>query len=147
MIWSPRNVIGGAAAVCTVVVLGTWPVAGTEAQEQDDTVNPWTRQSQEDVDRKNVGCVSCHEPDTPTMHVSTAVRIACVDCHGGNGQARRPAGADPGTRGFEDTKRAAHVQPRLDIWKTSANPINPGAATLKESREFIRFVNPGDLLK
>jgi len=145
MILSPRNVIGGAAAVCTVVVLGTWPVAGTEAQEQDDTVNPWTRQSQEDVDRKNVGCVSCHEPDTPTMHVSTAVRIACVDCHGGNGQARRPAGADPGTRGFEDAKRAAHVQPRLDIWKTSANPINPGAATLKESREFIRFVNPGDL--
>ncbi len=145
MMWSPRNVIGGVAVVCTLVVLASWPVAGTQAQEPDDEVNPWTRQSQADVDRKNVGCVSCHEPDTATMHVSTAVRIACIDCHGGDGQARRPDGAEQGSRAFDDTKRAAHIEPRLDIWKTSANPIAPAAATMQESREFIRFVNPGDL--
>src|SRR3989454_9841698 len=43
-----------------------------------------SRQSQADVDRKNVGCVSCHTAtDAPTMHTATTVKLACVDCHGG----------------------------------------------------------------
>jgi hypothetical protein len=79
------------------------------------------------------------------MHVATVVRIACVDCHGGDGQVRRPDGAETESRAFEDAQRAAHIQPTLDIWDGSANPIRPAAATLSESREFIRFVNPGDL--
>ncbi len=142
--WTPRNVIVATTLACTLIVLLLAAIDGV-AQQDDEAINPWTRQSQEDVDRKNVGCLTCHEPDTPTMHVSTAVRIACVDCHGGDGQARRPDGATRGSRPFEDAKRAAHVEPSLDIWTSSANPTAPAAATLSERREFIRFVNPGDL--
>src|SRR6267143_6143182 len=50
-----------------------------------------SRQSQADVDRKNVGCVSCHTAtDAPTMHTATTVKLACVDCHGGRGDVARP---------------------------------------------------------
>ncbi len=50
-----------------------------------------------------------------------------------------------GTPPFDEIKRQAHVQPRLDIWRTAANPVNVWYETLAESAEFIRFVNPGDL--
>ena len=143
--WSPRHVLGSATVACTIIVLAVAASAPRAEQPPDDAVNPWTRQSQEDVDRKNVGCLTCHQPDAPTMHLSTAVRIGCVDCHGGSGQARRPDGAEPGTAAFEEAKRAAHVEPSLDIWTSSANPIAPASATLRERRDFIRFVNPGDL--
>jgi LVIVD repeat-containing protein len=87
--------------------------------------------SAEDVTRLNSGCATCHKPDAPTMHKATTVRLACVDCHGGT----------PGV----NVKEKAHVRPRLDIWKTAANPQQAGPASLEESIEFIRFVNPGDL--
>lgn len=146
---TPRNLLGSVALICTIVVAavlsGPFQETPYAGQSAGGEVNPWTRQSQADVDRKNVGCLTCHEPDAPTMHLATAVRIACVDCHGGDGQARRPAGVEPGSAGFEEAKRAAHVEPSLDIWTSSANPIAPATATLRERREFIRFVNPGDL--
>ena len=31
------------------------------------------------------------------------------------------------------------------MWKSSANPIRPYTNWLKESKEYIQFVNPGDL--
>src|ERR1035438_616661 len=31
------------------------------------------------------------------------------------------------------------------MWKSSANPVRPFANWLKESKEYIQFVNPGDL--
>ena len=31
------------------------------------------------------------------------------------------------------------------MWKSSANPVRPYADWLKESKEYIQFVNPGDL--
>src|SRR3989442_9509289 len=55
-----------------------------------------SRQSQADVDRKNVGCVSCHTAtDAPTMHTATTVKLACVDCHGGGGEVARATPAQP----------------------------------------------------
>ena len=49
------------------------------------------------VTAKNNGCMSCHiETDQPSMHASRAVNLACVDCHGGNHEVRRPDGASPG---------------------------------------------------
>ncbi len=39
----------------------------------------------------------------------------------------------------------AHPKPRFpELWKSSANPVRPYTKTLKESIEWIRFVNPGD---
>ena len=82
------------------------------------------------------GCVTCHKAIEP-MHASGAVRLGCVDCHGGNATAT--------------TKEAAHVQPRHpEIWTrdgkpSSANPERTYTRLLDESAEFVRFINPGDL--
>lgn len=105
------------------------------------------RQSQADVDKKNVGCVSCHtKTDSATMHVATTVKLACIDCHGGRGDVVRAAGAAPGSPAYEEAKRAAHVAPtRPDLWTSPANPERAYAQTLGESAAYVRFVNPGDL--
>jgi hypothetical protein len=66
------------------------------------------------------------------MHASPAVKLACTDCHGGDGAAT--------------TKGEGHVAPRNPaIWKSSANPPRSYTALLDEPAEFVRFVNPGDL--
>ncbi|HYC60243.1 MAG TPA: hypothetical protein VEK79_11830 [Thermoanaerobaculia bacterium] len=89
------------------------------------------KQTQAQADAKSRGCLSCHAGIEP-MHASAAVRLACTDCHGGNGNAI--------------TKEQAHVQPRnTALWKSSANPPRTYTALLDESAEFVRFINPGDL--
>ena len=79
------------------------------------------------------GCVSCHGLlDAPTMHDSPGVEIGCTDCHGGDGAATE--------------KERAHPQPRHpEFWPSSANPERLDASLNKESPQYIRFVNPGDL--
>src|SRR4051812_35492262 len=38
-----------------------------------------------EMQTKSAGCISCHTAsDAPTMHVSSAVRLGCADCHGGD---------------------------------------------------------------
>src|SRR5258706_12014795 len=92
---------------------------------------PLMRQTQAEADAKSAGCLSCHNGIEP-MHASAAVKLACTDCHGGDGTAR--------------TREAAHVKPlHPEIWKTSANPQRSYTALLKETPEFVKFVNPGDL--
>src|SRR5712691_7503893 len=80
------------------------------------------QQSDADVARKSAGCLTCHKPDSPSMHTK-AKAIGCTDCHGGDSSAMLPAGADRNSGPFKDTKRKAHVPPKLDIWKSSANPV------------------------
>ena len=101
-------------------------------------------QSDEDVAGKSAGCLTCHAPDSTTMHVSK-VQVGCTDCHGGDAKAMRDETIARASAAFGAVKTRAHVAPRLDIWKTSGNPVRAGVATLRESLEFIRFVNPGDL--
>ncbi len=93
------------------------------------------------------GCTSCHvKTDAANGHESNVVRAACVDCHGGNGAATLPAGAAPGSKIYEKVKKRAHVAPRHSgWWPGSGNPERPGARWERESPEFVRFVNPGDL--
>ncbi len=79
--------------------------------------------------RANSGCIECHEGVTDP-HPS--LEIGCVYCHGGNGTAT--------------DVELAHPRPDFpDEWPSSANPQRPYTLTLRESREWIRFVNPGDL--
>ena len=94
-----------------------------------------SRQSAADAAAKSRGCVVCHkdacdphlQPDRPLT-----VQLGCIDCHGGDGHAT--------------TKELAHVQPRYpDVWSSSANPVRSYTVLNRESPEFIRFVNPGDL--
>src|SRR2546428_7260506 len=110
-------------------------------------------QTQEEADRKSVGCVSCHtQTDAPTMHLSPTVRLGCADCHGGSPEIAIQPGMAPGTPAYEEAMLKAHVQPRFpDAWKgpdgklSSANPPQSYTLLNKEFPQFIRFINPGDL--
>ena len=98
---------------------------------------------------KMEGCVSCHGLIEPMHKYGTtetleklkdgkdAVGLSCTACHGGNPVAT--------------TKEQAHVQPmfprewRRDGKYTGANPERSNTLLTRESWEFVRFVNPGDL--
>ncbi len=85
------------------------------------------------INAQSAGCVVCHI-NTESMHFDgdDDLDIGCADCHGG----------DP-KETMDKTK--AHVQPRNpEWWKSTGNPERLNALWLKESDEFIRFVNPGD---
>ena len=82
--------------------------------------------------KKSRGCLECHA-GSESMHASPNVVLGCTDCHGGN--------PTPGL-----TQRQAHVAPRNPVfWESSANPNDSSVLLNHESREFIKFVNPGDL--
>src|SRR4051812_31206504 len=78
-------------------------------------------QSDEEVARKSSGCLTCHLPDSKTMHASKT-QIGCTDCHGGDATAMRDEAMARDSSGFAGVKARAHVAPTLPIWKTSANP-------------------------
>ncbi len=89
-------------------------------------------QSQAVADKKSRGCLECHA-GSESMHASPNVVLGCTDCHGGN--------ATPGLR-----QTQAHIAPRNPVfWESSANPNDSTVLLNHESREFIKFVNPGDL--
>ncbi len=100
-----------------------------------------------DADGKSTGCVSCHsESDASTMHVSRAVVLGCIDCHGGDASVRPPSGVTAGEQ-YDLARDRAHVQPLYpDTWHypSSANPERSYTLLNHESPEFIRFVNPSD---
>jgi len=94
----------------------------------------WLRQTQADADRKSQGCQSaqCHVGIEP-MHVSPAVHLGCVDCHGGDATTT--------------DKLAGHkYRPRYPrLWPTTANPQRSYALLNQENQDYVRFRNPGDL--
>lgn len=131
-------------------------------------------QSAAQVEEKSGGCVSCHtQTDSTSMHDNPAVMLGCTDCHGGNAGVQRPEGeakADPhaatahhesdhasghGAGAAEKYSPAylaaleqAHVLPRYPHswnWPSSKTPERTYTLLNRESPEFIRFVNPGDL--
>jgi hypothetical protein len=108
---------------------------------------PFRGQSQEEADRKSSGCISCHtSTDEPTMHPTKTVHLGCTDCHGGNSSVAVESGAAPNSPEYNSAKEKAHVQPRDPSFKNrSALPERIYTAWLKESAEYIKFVNPGDL--
>ena len=106
------------------------------------------------------GCVSCHGLIEPMHKYGTtetldklkdgkdAVGLSCTGCHGGNPVPAK-TGSAPGE--IERVKKLAHVQPRYPReWQragkyTGANPERTNTLLARESWEFVRFVNPGDL--
>jgi hypothetical protein len=92
------------------------------------------RQSESAAGEKSKSCVSsgCHVNAEP-MHKSPAVRLGCVDCHGGDANAT--------------DKLKAHVIPKYkDLWKwpSTANPERSYTLVNRENADYVRFVNPGD---
>jgi hypothetical protein len=104
-------------------------------------------QSQEEANGKSSGCISCHtSTDEPTMHPTKTVLLGCTDCHGGNSSVSLAAGVAPNSPEYNSAKEKAHVQPRDPLFKSRSNvPERAYTAWLKESAEYIKFVNPGDL--
>ena len=98
---------------------------------------------------KQEGCVSCHGMIEPMHKYGTtetleklkdgkdAVGLSCTACHGGNPASK--------------LKVEAHVQPRFPReWQregrySGANPERSNTLLNRESWEFVRFINPGDL--
>ena len=110
-------------------------------------------QTAEDADKKSSGCVSCHiQTDRHTMHANPGVVLGCTDCHGGDASIALPKTAkSPNIKNdpvYQAALNQAHILPRdKSYWNhtASANPAGSYARLNKESPEFIRFINPGDL--
>ena len=80
------------------------------------------------------------------MHPTKTVHLGCIDCHGGNASVTIPPGTAPHSPTYNSAKEKAHVQPRNAVFKNRANlPERAYILWLKESAEYIKFVNPGDL--
>jgi hypothetical protein len=95
------------------------------------------------------GCVSCHGLIEPMHKYGTtetleklkngkdAVGLSCTACHGGNPASK--------------VKEEAHVRPMFPReWRrngnySGANPERSNTLLARESWEFVRFINPGDL--
>jgi hypothetical protein len=117
-------------------------------------------QEQSSAAPKLEGCVSCHGQIEP-MHKygatetldklnngKDAVGLSCTGCHGGN-PVPRMTSDDPKT--IQQIKNEAHVRARFpERWQrdgkyTGANPERTNTLLARESWEFVRFINPGDL--
>jgi hypothetical protein len=101
-----------------------------------------------EADAKSAGCMSCHTAtDRHTMHQNPGVILGCTDCHGGDARVEaKGEGRESG--GYLALMRKAHVLPRDEKawnWPSSATPERTYALLNRESPEFIRFMNPGDL--
>ncbi|MBK5258215.1 MAG: hypothetical protein JJE51_01360 [Thermoanaerobaculia bacterium] len=145
--------IAAAAAIATCAMVARsqspQPSQAPSIMERSQT-NALLRQTQSAADEKSRGCLSCHQGVEP-MHLSGAVRLGCIDCHGGNATASMPQGSTPTSSGYNEAKNSAHVQPKFpEFWvrdgkRSSANPVSSYTRLLKESPEFVKFMNPGDL--
>ena len=105
------------------------------------------RQSVAEAEAKSAGCLSCHTAtDRHTMHQNPGVVLGCADCHGGDARVRVEGGLKPEDRAYREALARAHVPPRNPrAWPSSANPERSYTLLNRESPEFVRFVNPGDL--
>src|SRR5579862_454000 len=105
-------------------------------------------QTVEEAHAKSVGCMSCHTAtDRHTMHQNPGVILGCTDCHGGDAKVDA-RGSKREAPEYLPLMRQAHVLPRDEKawhWPSSATPERTYTLLNKESPEFIRFINPGDL--
>jgi hypothetical protein len=124
---------------CAVVILST-PVSPSVIADRYVRPNMASAETLE-------GCLKCHakiEPmhkfgPTGTLdkldHGKDALGLTCTACHGGN-----PVASE---------KEAAHVRPRFPReWQQNGKfkiPERSGPLLARESSEFVRFINPGDL--
>ncbi|HET9698435.1 MAG TPA: hypothetical protein VFP40_16300 [Terriglobales bacterium] len=132
-----------------MMVMFAITLAGAAApRQQEPTRQALSLESNdpETVAVRNTGCMSCHtQTDSASMHPTNTVHIACVDCHGGNGEIKVADGAKADSREYQDAKNKAHVLPSKLKMEGGAVPPRVYAGWLKESAEYVRFVNPGDL--
>jgi hypothetical protein len=115
---------------------GTLAHAGTGAHRGETA---------EEAQRASSGCISCHAGiEHANMHMEDTVVLGCADCHGGDPGVRIAGAA--GSAEYNAAEKKAHVQPRFaEDAEHGGHPERVYARWLKESYEFVRFVDPGDL--
>ena len=124
------------AAVIKLVPADPWAPIGIE---------DIGKQSKEEVEKKSLGCNSCHQ-GIEKMHADEKIKLGCTDCHGGNSEFIAEKDLDPKSEKYLGIQNKSHIHPKYpDKWPSSANPVRSYTLLNKESREFIRFMNPGDL--
>ncbi len=122
------------------------PAAQTDRQVLPAAPAPLTKTDDPPME----GCLKCHNNIEPMHKYNSsgdvyetlkdgkdAQDLSCTSCHGGN-----PAAT---------TQAEAHVQPKFPKeWGckngdcSSRNPERTNTLLAKESRDFVRFINPGD---
>jgi len=139
-----KNLMSPLLALVSVVVLGMSQLSYADDDLYKNIIQPGGSPAQ--MAATSVGCLDCHtKTDAPTMHQNPAVHIGCAECHGGDATVRAK-GIEKDSPQYTDKKKKAHVLPlHPENWPTSANPKHSFTNLLKESVEFARFVNPGDL--
>jgi hypothetical protein len=130
--------------MCAIAGLGLSGVRSKTAGDANSAPTPLQTPTPAAAFRE--GCLSCHTEIEPMHETKTGKleegldgqKLSCAFCHGGNPAERTD-------------KERAHVQPRYpDEWKrnnqrTSSNPERTNTLLARESRAFVRFINPGDL--
>jgi hypothetical protein len=80
------------------------------------------------------------------MHPTKTVHLGCTDCHGGNSSIEIPSGMARNSPEYKSAKDKAHVLPHDAIFKDGVGvPQRTFTKWLKESYEYVKFINPGDL--
>ncbi len=102
--------------------------------------------SLEEAIKRSHGCKSCHtSTDNETMHPTKSFQLGCTSCHGGDAGVELPPGVQRNTEAYNDLEEKAHkVVPRSELHQ-SANREREYTKWMKRSKEYIKFVNPGDL--
>ena len=106
-----------------------------------------TAQSAAQADSQSAGCISCHtSTDEPSMHPGGTVKIGCATCHGGDPTVSVTPGPAPGHGATtRQSRRRIRGQGSRPSRRSSANPEQAYTEWLRESAEYIQFINPGDL--
>jgi hypothetical protein len=142
--------------VAIVTAFTAGPRAANKANDTDTATNSQPQKGKKNRadDPKSKGCLSCHE-GSESMHQATSdfeLSIGCVDCHGGNPELAITPGDTKGSATYDQVKDKAHIQPRYpEMWGKNAkepstrNPERTNTLLIRESPEFVRFINPGDL--
>lgn len=98
--------------------------------------------------KKSDGCLSCHKQmDSKTMHNNPAVKLGCVDCHGGDANVFLMEKLSSDNPRYVVQRNRAHVLPQFpEKWNfpSSANPQRSYTLLNHENPNYIRFVNPSD---
>lgn len=88
-------------------------------------------------------CTSCHT-NAENPHQSDRFAISCNGCHGG----KTVTETDVANKSTWQAQRKCPAAPTPlfpKAWPTSANPEQLNTTLMRESWDYVRFVNPGDL--
>ncbi len=134
--------------VCLLAIPFVQKFVSAEGEQPKEKPKPIVEKKSDDAPVE--GCLKCHGNIEPMHKFNSrgevfetlkdgrdALDLSCTSCHGGN-----PAAS---------AQEEAHVQPKFPKeWDcknrkcSSKNPERTNTLLAKESREFVRFINPSD---